>query len=96
MKLKDITVRITELNILLVEPFYFEKAFVLRELVLNNDVVLNTVNSSDRSCKRAERRAWRWLDARAANKSTFGRVTGLRGEMLYEIETRGPVRRPSP
>lgn len=33
---------------------------------------------------------------RVANKSTFGRVTGPRGEMLYEIETRGPVIRPSP
>ena len=51
--LKDITVRVTELNILLTEPFYFEKLFVLSELILNNDVVLNTVNSSDRSCKRA-------------------------------------------
>lgn len=33
--------------------------------------------------------------ARATNKSTFGRVTGPGGEMLYEIETRDPVSRPS-
>lgn len=72
MKLKDITVRITELNILLVEPFYFEKAFVLRELVLNNDVVLNTVNSSDRSCKRAER-ARMALARRASNQQKYFR-----------------------
>ena len=52
MMLKDITVRVTELNILLTQAFYFEKLFVLSELILNNDVVLNTVNSSDRSCKR--------------------------------------------
>lgn len=50
IKLKDITVRITELNILLTQPFYFEKLFVLSELILNNNVVLNTVNSSARSC----------------------------------------------
>lgn len=56
MILKYITVRVTELNILLAVPFYFEKLFVLSELILNNNVVLNTVNSSDRSCKRA---VWR-------------------------------------
>lgn len=37
---------------------------------------------------------------RASNKSTFGRVTGLSGEMLYEIETRvtvsGPLARRAP
>lgn len=44
----------------------------------------NTGGSSERCAQRE----------RASNKSTFGRVTGLSGEMLYEIETRVTVSGP--